>query len=215
MVEEGQSRSSRGVNETRTKAKRERARDYHKRDEDARFGASKRPTKREISERKKRRRTGLSLNEDSLRRRVKDGERRFVGRNRRNRQTRHASETRIERLARTNRPAEEGRRDWVMSEAPWFNRTRRCAADWPAPLWNARPLSATPLAMPLASSASTPPLLSNHHYRPSRLTLLRDHPRASQQHTASPLPVATHDRDRELLAMEPILSRSSSLLEGN
>lgn len=35
----------------------------------------------------------------------------------------------------------EGRRDWVMSEAPWFNRTRRCAADWPAPLWNAGPPS--------------------------------------------------------------------------
>lgn len=26
-----------------------------------------------------------------------------------------------------------------MSEAPWFNRTRRCAVDWPAPLWNAGP----------------------------------------------------------------------------
>lgn len=38
----------------------------------------------------------------------------------------------------------EGRRDWVMSEAPWFNRTRRCAADWPAPLRNA--------AAPLPSS---------------------------------------------------------------
>ena len=32
-----------------------------------------------------------------------------------------------------------------MSEAPWFNRTRRCAADWPAPLWNAYSLPSFPI----------------------------------------------------------------------
>jgi len=31
-----------------------------------------------------------------------------------------------------------------MSEAPWFNRTRRCAADWPAPLRNAAPPTSPP-----------------------------------------------------------------------
>lgn len=41
----------------------------------------------------------------------------------------------------------------VMSEAPWFNRTRRCAADWTAPLWNAFFLS---LSLSLALSLLFP-----------------------------------------------------------
>lgn len=64
---------------------------------------------------------GLALDGDDLHQRGKDGERRFVGRNRERAEGRDGGrerERRAERPARTKRPAEEGRRDWVMSEAP-------------------------------------------------------------------------------------------------
>lgn len=123
MEEEGQNR---GTLEESTRFERrggEKTRDYHAWERDARFGAASDVDEERDSGRKTRRRIWVSRwTETAYISAVKtekgaswdETEKEQKDETARERER----ETRTERPARTKRPAEEGRRDWVMSEAP-------------------------------------------------------------------------------------------------
>lgn len=151
---------------------------------------------------------GLALDGDGLHQRGKDGERRFVGRNRERAEGRDGGRERerrgpngqFGRSGQLKKDEEIGlcRRRRDSTERAGVPQTGRRLSGMRDP----SPRFPSPCRSPRHPSTPLP-----HHYRPSRLSLLLHSPRANRQHTVSPLPIATHDRDRELLAMEPILSR--------